>query len=425
MKLLSHIQNERTRGIIRRWLVIPFLVSASAQLGTIPLTMYYFHLFSPISFFLNLIAIPYAGILVAGGFLFLGLSFLSQELAILSADLLSQLIDGLFKLVHFPLSIPGSYVMIPRFTPEGILIYASLLLLLVFWKQARWRNTFALTTILLGGFWISQTWLAEPTLNVMMLDVGQGDATLMTTPAGKVVVIDTGPANDYHNAADEALIPTMRYLGKRHIDYLFISHPHQDHCGGIFRLAEYATIDSCFLAPLPVAYPPYDSLCSFIQHHSLPFRYLHMGDEVRVDAATRIYVLGPPPHLTRFSDPTGDNINNNSLVLLVKHREATMLFPGDAEKEAEANLEMWGDLLKSQLLKVGHHGSNTSTTEDFLSLISPQIAMISVGAGNKFGHPDPEVIQRLRAYHVQVFRTDRQGALWFCWQRGKWKRVQW
>ncbi|RMF61488.1 MAG: DNA internalization-related competence protein ComEC/Rec2, partial [Calditrichaeota bacterium] len=425
--ILDKCKNDWLRNRLFRWIIIPLLVSFSAQLGTVPLVMYYFHLFSPIALILNLIVIPLTGILVAGGLLFFLISFISHEVTILIADFIHQIIQLLIKLVQIPLTIPGAYLWIPRFSLIHILLYGFLLFSLI--ELLARRRTFIYPLIMAGilmiGNWTFREIMKTPSLQILVLDVGQGDASLILTPSGKLVCIDTGPANQYYDAARHAIIPTLQYLGKKKINYLFISHPHDDHCGGTFNLTTYATIDSAYLPRMPMGYPMADSLKQFWETHHIPYRYLSMGDQINVDNETRIYVLSPPSQFTNYHDFDGSHVNNNSLILLIKHRDLSLLFPGDAEWPVEEALTGWKKILRANFLKVAHHGSNTSSSDAFLNLVSPSIAVISVGKNNKFHHPSPRVIRRLKNHNVQIHRTDVEKALWFEWFNGKLRLKKW
>lgn len=424
-KALEFISSEKWRHRLKNWLAIPFLVSLAAQLGAIPLMMHYFHKLSLISFFLNIIVIPYIGMLVAVGFFFLLLSFISGVLAEVAANFLAFLIDLLIRLVSGAAALPGAFFNIPTFSALDILIYSAFILLLFNLQRDTARRFFAAALGVLLLTWGSIHLLRQPAFNLIMMDVGQGDGVLLTTPREKVVMIDTGPANEYSSAADFALIPTLQHLGIKTVHYLFITHPHLDHLGGTFRLLEYAHIDSVFLTPIPVSYHWNDTLLQVLDRSGIPHRFLKIGDRVVVDEETRIYALGPFP---RFIEPplSGNfDLNNSSLVLLVKHRDQSILFTGDAEAEAETYLGLWRNVLKSDVLKVGHHGSKTSTTADFLVFVHPEIAAISVAERNKFGHPSKNVLERLSGSGSKILRTDRQKAIWLRLKKGQWKQVAW
>ncbi len=424
-KILQFIKNETLQYRIGNWIIAPFLVSLSAQLGTIPLVMHYFHKFSLISFFLNILVIPYIGVLVGLGFLFLILSLLSMPLAQLFANFLSLLINGLLNLVSGAANLPTAYFNISTFSVLEILIYLSVVLLLFNFKKTNFRNACVYSFLTFAVLWGSIRLTQPSAFNLIIMDVGQGDAALVSTPQKKALLFDTGPANQYSSAADAAIIPVMHRLGVKRVHHLFISHPHADHLGGTFRLLEYADIDSVYLPEIPISYHWQDTLLQVLNRFKIPYRYLKMGDRIIVDEETRIYVTAPFPQFSKYMKPAGSNLNNNSLVLLLKHRNETMLFTGDVEAEAEAYLELWDQILESDFLKIGHHGSSTSTSEDFLELVNPEIATISAGRQNKFGHPAQKTLRLLDSYEVAIFRTDQKSAIWFQLLKNEWHRVGW
>jgi competence protein ComEC len=424
-KLLDYVNKERWRYRLQKWITLPLIVSIAAQLGTIPLVMHYFHLFSPVSFLLNIVVIPYIGMMVALGFLFLSFSFISITLGALFVDLISFLLAILIKLISGAALLPAAYFRIPGFGLAEILIYLSLVLLLFNFNNAMLRKFFTISSAVFVVLWGTIHLTHQPAFNLLILDVGQGDGAIITTPQGKTILIDTGPANEYTNAADRAIIPALQHLETRNISHLFITHPHLDHLGGTFRLLQYTAFDTVYLPPVPFFDHWNDTLLQALEHAKIPHRFLKSGDRVIIDEETRLYVLAPFPQYLDRIDESDFNLNNTSLVLLIKHLNHTMLFTGDAEIQAEAYLQLWKNILKSDFMKVGHHGSDTSTGEDFLALVSPAFSGISVAERNKFGHPSPEVLKRLSAYQSKVFRTDKHKAIWLRLRKGKWEQVRW
>ncbi len=423
---LNRFFREKYHHRLNKWLITPFLVSLAAQIGTAPLVLYYFNIFSPVAFFLNLLVIPWVGLLTAGGFLFLALSSISETFAMLLGDLLTLYINTLDSLVHFAAAIPGAYFYIPGLSIPGMLAYLFFILALFHFQHTRLRFLYTISFLLILGFILIQETMTVKALDLIAIDVGQGDALLLTTPAGKTIMIDTGPAGKDFNSADRAIIPLMQHLGIKKIDYLFLSHPHLDHIGGLFHLSDYAEIDSVYLPPLRgTDYYWQDSLCTMLDASGIPRRFLSAGEIIPIDDATRVYTLGPFPLQSRLSEINGENINNNSLTFLLRHRAHSLLFTGDAEAEAENYLLHWRTLLKSEILKVGHHGSETSTGEDFLAEVAPKFALISAGRNNRYGHPDRSVLQKLRGYNVRILRTDLQGAIWLRLSRGNWRVIDW
>ena len=150
-----------------------------------------------------------------------------------------------------------------------------------------------------------------------------------------------------------------------------------------------------------------------------------MGDQIQVDRSTRIFALAPFPPFSRPTDFSGDQINNTSIVSLVKIEDSAILITGDAEVPVEQKLSSWGRLMKADILKVGHHGSTTSTSESFLGQISSVRAMIPVGRNNRFNHPSKKILDRLHYFGINYMRTDIDGAIWLIYQHKTWVQLNW
>jgi competence protein ComEC len=424
-ELLQRFKNRKIGGFMDKAILVPFLVSFSAQIGTLPLTMHYFHKLSLIAFFLNILVIPFIGLLVALGFLFFIIEFMSSGFAFIFANFLGELVKLLFNSIETSIHFPAAFFYIPKFSILSILLYGSVIFLLFNFKREKIRKSGLVFSILLVLFLMIKSVSSAHFFNLVIMDVGQGDAAFLMTPQNKTILIDTGPSSQYTSSARNAILPVLSHFNVNHVNYLFISHPHLDHMGGTFDMLKYIQVDTLYIPPMKQSYKWNDSLLSAISKNSISWRKLKMGDKVVIDNETRAYVLSPISKFSNFKRTSGHNLNNNSLVFLIKYRQHTLLFPGDAEREVENYLVAWQDILKTEFLKVGHHGSNTSTTRNFLELTQPQYASISVGQNNHFGHPSQSVIEELKDKQVQVFRTDEDKAIWFQLRRGKWERINW
>lgn len=242
-----------------------------------------------------------------------------------------------------------------------------------------------------AGLWAWQTAqrtaLLDGKLQLHFLDVGQGDAALLILPTGQRIMIDTGTRE-----SGEAILSHLAKWDVNALDLVILSHAHSDHAGGLPILAE----------AMPIGGVLYDGEPPTDCH--LPMRQVSAGDRFSI-GEVEFSILGP------LSEKDSEN---RSLILRIDYGVRSFLFMGDAESDEEqALLEKAPTLLNADLLKVGHHGAETSSTEAFLSAVHPEIAVISSSADNPFGHPSPTVLDRLKTSDCMVYRTDRQGTLIF------------
>lgn len=244
---------------------------------------------------------------------------------------------------------------------------------------------------------------------IHFLDVGQGDSCLIRTTRNKVILIDGGKGiNDEYNYGKNVLGPYLLDHKITKIDYMIVSHFDSDHCGGLFYIAENFNVENIVIGK---QYSEYTNLISFLEiqkSKKINLIVAKAGDLLTFDKHTRAEILFPDTN-NKISE---NEINNNSLVLKMYYKDISILFTGDIEEKAENVLvTLYGTKLKSDILKVGHHGSKTSSTHEFIELVKPKIALIGVGKDNNFGHPNQEVINRLEAIGSKAFRTDEMGEI--------------
>ena len=245
----------------------------------------------------------------------------------------------------------------------------------------------------------------DGSLHVTVLDVGQGDAILVEAPSGAVMLVDGGP--------DPEL--TLRRLGAnlpfhaRGIDLLVLSHPHQDHVAGLVDVLDRFRVRAVLHAGIGFENPAYDRLLAEAAVALVPVLEARAGQSLALDARTGLEILYPTEAEASAPLPEGD-INNGSLVVVVRHGGFAALLTGDAEAPVEAALTAREALAPVDLLKVGHHGSVSSTTPALLGATRPSLAVISSGEGNEYGHPAPETLATLAARPgIAVLRTDLHG----------------
>jgi competence protein ComEC len=239
-----------------------------------------------------------------------------------------------------------------------------------------------------------------------MIDVGQGDAVALRTQRGRWVLFDAGRIWEGGDAGRRTVVPYIAHRGGQ-LDAFVLSHPHADHVGGAASVIQALRPRIYFDGAFITANAAYRSSLLASRDEETQWRRVHPGDSIIVDEATIVFLAPDSAFAADLPDP-----NNASAVALVRVGEVRMLMMGDAEREEERwLLDHAAERLRADVLKVGHHGSSTSSTPEFLDAVSPRIALVSVGAGNTYGHPSPTVMASLAERGAEVVRTDRMGTV--------------
>ena len=244
----------------------------------------------------------------------------------------------------------------------------------------------------------------NPVMKISYLDVGQGDATLIQTPGGQKILIDVGPDGRVLNSISKELS-----FFEKDIDAVFITHADLDHAGGIISILDYFNVSNIFISTVAEDSELYDSMYKVLENYNdVVVREIDGGNEILIDEEydVTLDVLFPIP------DYPFDNRNDKSLFMKLNYGDTSFIFTGDASTDIEEYIVNNSyESLESNILKVGHHGSDTSTSSSFIKSTKSKYGIISSGKDNDYGHPHRSVIESLRVEGVEVLRTDKGGNL--------------
>ena len=242
----------------------------------------------------------------------------------------------------------------------------------------------------------------KATLHIDFLNVGHGDATLITSPTGKTVLIDGGLEE-----AGAGIVSFLRSKNACPLDMILLTHRHADHLGGLVQVIESCGARLYLDAPYPHESSIYAKLLRVLESRQIPVRQAERGRIIELGDGARLLLLGPPSPAIKGAD---SDVNANSVVSRLDYGKGSVLFAADAEELAESWLLESNANLRATVLKVGHHGSRHSSTLRFLKTVMPMAAIVSTEAGDT-KHPHPETLERLAQVGARVFRTDLDGII--------------
>ena len=415
------------------------VVSLSAMAGSLPLVAVHFHIVSFVGLLANLLVVPLlgSGVIVPGlvaagivsllsrhnvrkivvilGLIAVALLAVNVGAAAVLVKLAGWIVQAMVWLVETLAAFPyaATYIVTP--TPFEIALFYGLCVTLLFFSRITppaLRKTLLVclvgAVLIDGGYWIAQRYFRTG-LRVTFLDVGQGDATVIEFPGSHVMVIDGGGFLSQTFDSGEAILAPFLWQKKiGRVDTLVLTHPHLDHYGGLEFLARHFGVASFWSnGRQSKGSRRFTALGETLTERDIERHVLCRGADVPrpETGGVRIEVLHPP------CGRTGLDTNNSSLVLRLSHGEVDVLLTGDVETTAEAMLLSTQRTLDSEILKVPHHGSRTSSSPRFLEAVSPDVAVASLGHLNRFDFPSPEVVERYERQDVELLRTDTAGAV--------------
>jgi competence protein ComEC len=286
-------------------------------------------------------------------------------------------------------------------------------------QSSAWACAAAITLPLVAAIvlWPEHAILSPGMMEVTAIDVGQGDSIFIAAPDGETMLIDAGgPVGGVTEAAEatsrfdigeEVVSPYLWSRRFRRLDVVALSHAHSDHMGGMPAILRNFRPRELWVSIDPNS-DAYRSLLNEAKDLGITVRHFYAGTQVAW-GGTQITMLAPE---TGYLNPR-DPVNNDSLVMRMQYGNASVLLEGDAEAPSERDMLTHGRITPVTLLKVGHHGSRTSTTQEFFDAAAPKDAVVSVGKGNTFGHPRYEVVERIAEARTKLYRTDEFGLTTF------------
>jgi competence protein ComEC len=379
-------------------------MSIAPFIFTFPFLWGFLYKLSLISILTNLIMVPIIEIIVVLGFF---TTIIGIAIPIITTPMMTGMEIVLRGMILFIKKMAAiSWAEIPLGAPSIIviiLIYGLLWICLSSLSPSKKKKLISSGIALLLGGWLWSS-LQPAQLVITILDVGQGDATLIECPNGKTILIDSG-SGLYPDAGRNIIGPYLAYRGINRIDVVVITHYDFDHYGGLKSLSEIVEISQIIDNGNLEKHEKIKSWIPTIKD----IKPIHQFDTLQIDPSVKITCLSP---FSKRSHPRSHhNKNNRSVTLLIQYKDIDILLPGDLEALGEKFLVQNHSPIDIEVLKLGHHGSKTSTTADFLKWSTPEIGIISAGRNNRYGHPHPTVMSRCRNNNMTLYRTDQQGAI--------------
>ena len=402
----SKFTQKQFNNKVKKYLYESVMLTLSANILILPITIYEFNTIPINSIISNLLAGPLLGICIILGMFTVILSTVCFPVSKLIAFPLQIILKILIKIIELISKIPfGNYTVKTPWFIVVVLTYA-IIATLIYNKK---RITKILTMITLIIFIVMQVCdfiNIDGKLKIYFIDVGQGDSMIVKTVRGKNILIDGGGSKDPdYDIGEKILVPYLLDRRIKTLDYVIISHFDEDHATGVAQILGKIDVSSIILTRQLEENDIYRHILSIAKEKKIKLIYVKEGDVLKI-GCIKISIIHPENKLM-INNP----MNNNSIVCKVEYNSFSMLLTGDIEMEAEELILRKNINLKADVLKVAHHGSKTSTTGEFLKAINPKVALIGVGKNNNFGHPSNEVIQRLKENGTRIYRTDENGEI--------------
>ena len=409
------------RNAAIKWVVLSYLVTFAAQIGTGPLIAYYFYRAYPLGIVVGPFAVGLVSLIVAIGMVSISVGFIYLPFA----QLLGVLNHAMISIFLTLIGIFGQIWGVVKLTPPTFglfVLYIACCLGITHWQTVyrQWKVA-SLIGLSVVAIWVWDTAFHEKgrLLEVITLDVGQGDAAIVRFPDNRTMLIDGGIQRRYYDTqkrkrveydvGERIIEPYLDFHGIRELDMVVLTHPDLDHGGGLGYVLENFKVGRVLgIADMRLNSQTHQRLHTIVQTRNIPYAFPYAG-EIEFTSIVTLHLLHPiDPGSTNLLDA---DKNDDSLVMKVTYGEVDILFTGDIGKNAESRLIASGQDLRSEILKVPHHGSRTSSSAPFLDAVQPDYAIFSLGQGNRYQLPHADVVERYRTRGCPMFRTDTSGAI--------------
>lgn len=402
-----------------------FMTSFICQLAATPILFYYFYEASLVSAIANVLYVPLFSLVLLPTliiiFLFHLLFGTTIQFLLTPINVFVAWMDSVTELLG---NLPFTTITLGR--PN---LFTLILYIIVFsfffssWEKRKGRKHFfkvALLPVFVLFIHSSENFIS-PYGEITFIDVGQGDSIFIKLPHAKGnYLIDTGGTLSFHtedwkmrqkqfDVGKDIVVPFLKSKGVTKIHKLILTHGDMDHIGGATEVMKELSVKEVILPASPELSGLEKEILLLAMQQKIPYKFTQAGDSF-VSANQIFYILSP-------QNAIEDNRNNGSIVIYSELGGLSWLFTGDLEKEGEEQLVQTYNHLKIDVLKVGHHGSKTSTSEILLNKIEPKLAVISAGRNNRYGHPNSEVVNLLQEKNIQVLRTDKHGAITYIFRK--------
>lgn len=419
------IQGKRKK---RNWFAIIYVyittgvsVSIAAWIGSFPIVASYFNIISPVSVVANLIVIPILFFLTAGFFLFFAASLLSASIAFWFGSILQFTEKLLFAINGYLSGIPFAFFRIGKPSLLFMVAYYALAAIFIMppiieigrMKITKRRITIIVLILFNLTIWPSALDVGRKNLEATFLDVGQGDCAFVEFPGGGNMLIDggSGGEEDRFDVGKSVIAPFLWNKGIETIDLVVVTHFHEDHMGGLLYVLENFNV-GCVVdngaAPAAESRKKYSEYTRLVERKGIRRLVVSEGDALRAFADTSIFILNP------VGEKELSDSNDNSIVLKIEYKNIAFLFCGDIKDRAMSRLLPVGNFLRSDIVKIPHHGGNPGNrkaAESFYSLVSPEISVVSVGSTGKYRMPSGDVINMLTYLKSKCYVTKYTGAI--------------